>query len=159
MENNAPSKSGTIHSVKHALAYNKTDRGYHERSVNSNGGWTVLLLRRVYPSQAPGRYGRQDHQHHLGSRQHSLPRQRCLWREEWLLTLTCSVALELAPQRINVNAVSPGPIRTPMTKERADDPREVSRIVLYLVSDEADHVTGQGFTIDGGLEMNWGQGA
>jgi glucose 1-dehydrogenase len=94
-----------------------------------------------------------------------------------LLTLTRSLALELAPQRINVNAVSPGLIRTPMTQERTDDPEtraeempripwrrpgepwEVARLVLYLASDEADYVTGQGFTIDGGLEMNWGQGA
>jgi glucose 1-dehydrogenase len=39
-----------------------------------------------------------------------------------LITLTRSLALELAPQRINVNAVAPGLIRTPMTKERTDDP-------------------------------------
>jgi NAD(P)-dependent dehydrogenase (short-subunit alcohol dehydrogenase family) len=28
-----------------------------------------------------------------------------------------------------------------------------------LASDDADYVTGQSFTIDGGLEMNWWQGA
>ena len=42
---------------------------------------------------------------------------------------------------------------------RPGEPWEVARLVLYLASDEADYVTGQGFTIDGGLEMNWGQGA
>jgi glucose 1-dehydrogenase len=94
-----------------------------------------------------------------------------------LLTFTRSLSLELAPERINVNAVAPGLIRTPMTEERTSDseamkeelpripwnrpgePQEVAHLALYLASREADYVTGQSFTIDGGLEMNWGQGA
>ena len=78
--------------------------------------------------------------------------------------------------RINVNAIAPGLIRTPMTAQQVEDPKkrreqmpnipwrrpgepwEVARLALYLAS-EADYVTGQSFTIGGGLEMNWGQGA
>ncbi len=94
-----------------------------------------------------------------------------------LLAFTRSLSLELAPMRINVNAVAPGLIRTPMTQERTDDPEtraeelpnipwhrpgqpwEVARLVAYLASFESDYVTGQSFTIDGGLQMDWGQGA
>lgn len=93
-----------------------------------------------------------------------------------LLTFTRSLSLEVAPQRINVNAIAPGQITTPMTARTNDpavkeremqripwgrpgEPREVARLALYLASDDADYVTGQSFTIDGGLEMNWGQGA
>ncbi len=94
-----------------------------------------------------------------------------------LLTFTRSLCLEVAPDRINVNAIAPGMIDTPMTHRRVEDPailkrempnipwhrpgrpEEVARLAVYLASDEADYVTGQSFTIDGGLTMNWGQGA
>jgi glucose 1-dehydrogenase len=94
-----------------------------------------------------------------------------------LKTFTRSLSLEVAPDRINVNAIAPGLIRTPMTARRTEDPQkmqeqlpriplrragepwEVARLALYLASDDSDYVTGQSFTIDGGLEMNWGQGA
>lgn len=94
-----------------------------------------------------------------------------------LRNLTRSLALELAPDRINVNNIAPGLIHTPMTASRVEDPEkmkqelpripwhrpgepsEVAKLALYLASDDADYVTGQTFTIDRGLEMNWGQGA
>jgi glucose 1-dehydrogenase len=94
-----------------------------------------------------------------------------------LKTFTRSLSLEVAPDRICVNAIAPGLIRTPMTARRTENPEkmqqqlphiplrrpgepwEVARLALYLASDDSDYVTGQSFTIDGGLEMNWGQGA
>jgi glucose 1-dehydrogenase len=94
-----------------------------------------------------------------------------------LLTMTRSLAMEVAPLRINVNAIAPGLIRTPMTMQRTDDPQkraeelpnipwnrpgrpeEIAELAVYLVGPDADYVTGQDFVIDGGLEMNWGQGA
>lgn len=91
--------------------------------------------------------------------------------------LTRTLALELAPDRINVNNIAPGMILTPMQGEalhdtekqseqarnipwkRAGEPWEVGRLAVYLASDDADYVTGSSFFIDGGLMQMQGQGA
>lgn len=89
-------------------------------------------------------------------------------------SLVRSLSVEVAPDRINVNAVAPGLIETPMTQKRVDDPKklessldnipwgrvgqphEIAGLALFLASDDADYVTGQTFVMDGGLTMNWG---
>lgn len=94
-----------------------------------------------------------------------------------LRNLTRTLALEVAEEHINVNAIAPGMILTPMNQEAMDDeekrrkqtrnipwkragePWEVGRLAVYLASPEADYITGQSFFIDGGLSIDIGQGA
>jgi len=89
--------------------------------------------------------------------------------KEGLLGLTRSAAREMAGLGIRVNAVSPGFIESPMTanitpvkmKEllreipthRLGRPQDVAALVAFLCSDEADYITGQVISIDGGLCM------
>lgn len=76
--------------------------------------------------------------------------------------LTKSAALELAPEKIRVNSIHPGFIRTPMTKHLPDDmvtapmgragtPDEVATFVVFLASDESSFSTGSEYVVDGGL--------
>jgi glucose 1-dehydrogenase len=94
-----------------------------------------------------------------------------------LRNLTATLALETAALHINVNAIAPGMILTPMNSRavadeayrhslegsipwgRAGRPEEVAKLAAWLVSPAADYVTGATVTIDGGLSLVLGQGA
>jgi len=94
-----------------------------------------------------------------------------------LRNLTRTLALELAPLKINVNNLSPGMVLTPFNQPAIDDPKileeqvqsipwkraaepaEVARLAVFLASDDADYVTGSTYVMDGGLMQNTGQGA
>jgi 3-oxoacyl-[acyl-carrier protein] reductase len=87
-----------------------------------------------------------------------------------VIALTRTVAKELAPRNIQVNAIAPGYIETEMTRElpekaraafleniplrRGGTPEDVAHLVCFLASAEADYITGQCITIDGGLTIN-----
>lgn len=93
-----------------------------------------------------------------------------------VLGLTKTAALEVARKGIRINAVCPGPVDTEMLRQieldqskdsaaalslreqraasipdgRYADPSEVANLMLYLASDYASHITGQGVQINGG---------
>ncbi len=91
-----------------------------------------------------------------------------------LIGLTSSVSAELAPQGIRVNLVCPGIIDTPMHQrarkligddlfdkmaipsihlQRAGQPEEIAKSIVFLCSDEASYITGTTLTPDGGFTL------
>ena len=91
--------------------------------------------------------------------------------------LTRTLALELAPLKINVNSLAPGMVLTPFNQaaiddpdlldeqvqsipwKRAAEPSEIAQLAVFLASSDADYVSGSTYTMDGGLSRNLGQGA
>jgi 3-oxoacyl-[acyl-carrier protein] reductase len=83
-----------------------------------------------------------------------------------LESLSRAAAVELGRFGITVNVVRPGPVRTGWLPEDAErrlrdetplrrlaEPEDVAEVVLFLVSDQARHVTGQVLGVDGGLGL------
>ena len=75
--------------------------------------------------------------------------------------LTKWAAKRLAPKRVRVNAIAPGPIATPMNAAagvrtdriplgRIGDPLDVARLALFLAGDAGSFVTGQIWSVNGG---------
>ena len=82
-----------------------------------------------------------------------------------------SIAQEVAPDRIRVNAISPGAIRTPINTEawstpeayaalmklvpykRIGEPNDIAQAAVWLASDESDYVTGLSLYVDGGMTL------
>lgn len=92
-----------------------------------------------------------------------------------LRSMVSSLALELIPRKIRVNAVSPGPIATPMFDrfglptevsqaiqqeiqrkspiQRFGQPTELARVILFLASDDSAYVVGEEIVVDGGMSL------
>ncbi|HYM33452.1 MAG TPA: SDR family oxidoreductase [Candidatus Cybelea sp.] len=96
-----------------------------------------------------------------------------------VVSLTSSVATELAPHRIRLNAVAPGTISTPLLHRGQPEriapmlsrqpwpehgaPEHIAGVVAFLCSDDARFITGETVVVDGGLIAQgvtlWGSGA
>lgn len=93
-----------------------------------------------------------------------------------LNSYTRTAATELAPRKIRINSVNPGPVETPIfgktgmpegqlndfaqamqnrvPLKRFGKPEDIAHLVTFLASDEASFITGAEYNIDGGISIN-----
>ena len=87
-----------------------------------------------------------------------------------LIGMTKSIAKEVASRGITANCVAPGWIETARTEQLSDDvknkflsqiptgkigyPKDIANTVIFLASKEAEYITGQTITVDGGRIIN-----
>jgi len=98
-----------------------------------------------------------------------------------VISITQSVALALAPFKVNVNAMAPGIVDTPYWRQidaefasilgkepgqhfrdvaatiplgRPEQPEDVVPLAVFLAGSGADYITGQTFNVEGGIELN-----
>lgn len=113
-------------------------------------------------SIAGGVYGWEDHAHYAAAK-------------SGVLGLCRSLAVELAPRGIRVNAVVPGLIESPQSLDgenslgmagleaagrlipwgRVGTVDEAARTIRFLTSADSAYITGQELVVDGGLTIRW----
>lgn len=143
---------------------------FWDRMIELNLKSTITLSRAVLDSMIEQKYGKIINTAAIAGRIGG-PRMAVYSAVKGgIIAFTKALALEVAPYKVNVNCISPGPIDTPgfnkiftgeARKHAADIvplrrvglPEEVASAVLYLASDDAAFITGQTLAVDGGATM------
>lgn len=144
-----------------------------DAALSINVTAAMKLTRALLPMLARSRAGRVINVGSIMSRYGNAGLVAYTTSKHAILGLTRALAMELGPQGITVNCVQPGAIATGMTKAffadapenqsyyversalgRIGQPEDVADVMVFLASDDARFLTGQGIMVDGGVMVH-----
>jgi NAD(P)-dependent dehydrogenase (short-subunit alcohol dehydrogenase family) len=148
-----------------------------DRVLDLNLKGVFLCSRAVVPHMKANGYGKIVNVSSLGAISPPSPHPHYHAAKAGVLGLTYDMAAELGPHNIYVNAIMPGPIRTPFFDEivegktaeeaeafftyignlaplgRMGEPEDIAKAALFLASDLSSYVTGAVLPVSGGLPL------
>ena len=153
-----------------ASALETTDEDWHEHlAINLTG--TFFVCRRVAAEMTARRRGKIINIASIAGIVGYPGRAAYCVSKAGVVMLTKAMALDCAPH-VQVNAICPGPVRTPLTEAALSDPdaraRKIAEVpaerlglpedmagaAVYLASADADFVTGHALVVDGGMSID-----
>jgi NAD(P)-dependent dehydrogenase (short-subunit alcohol dehydrogenase family) len=128
----------------------------------------IRLIRGIAPQMVARRYGRIVNISSIWSMVSKPGRVSYATSKSGLNGMTRTLAVELAPFNVLVNAVAPGYVNTELTRQnntkqeidairktiplqRLAEPDEIATVVSFLCSEENSYITGQTILVDGGF--------
>ena len=145
----------------------KMDLEQFKDVIDINLMGTVTMSKAVVPYMMQQHYGRIIHSSSVSALSGNFGQTNYAASKGAILSLTRSMGRELAKHGINVTAILPGAIETPMTNaippevraqkaasfpsKRWGQPREVANVYAFLASEESSYVNSACITVDGGF--------
>ena len=154
------------------------DDDFWDTSIRLNLTVPYLLSKAFMPSMIEAGWGRVINISSVVGKMGFLTGAAYSASKHGLIGLTRTAALETATTGVTVNAICPGPIRTPMLARRIQvtaemnnvsieqmekslnpmqrllEPEEVASLAVFLAADSAKSITGQSYNVSGGMVMH-----
>ncbi len=137
-----------------------------DSQLDTNLRAVYLLARRAIPALRASPHGAVVNIASMAAIRFTVPHVAYAASKAGVVAFTRDLAVELAPDRVRVNAVAPGPIDTRgLSDGMADEvgqrfllgrmgtPRDIAEAVLFLASDRASYITGATLPVTGGAEL------
>jgi len=150
----------------------ETEPAFWDKSIAINYRGHLACMRAVLPPMIAQGFGRIVAVASAAGRVGSTGEAVYSGTKGAVIAFSKALAREVARQGINVNCVAPGLVDTPMLASvsegyekligaivrsiplgRTGHPDEIARAILFLASTDADYITGQTLSVDGGLTM------